>query len=199
MFKILIFILLTPFVFASNVLISDVDDTIKDSQVRDYWEMLKRGRRTGPEMMVPGMRELLYLAKENGHSDKLFYVSKIPSFLDGYHREFLTNNNFPEGVLVSRGFGSSFKLNAIKKIINETQPLKLSLIGDNGEADAEVYNEIRKYAEQRGIIVRSFIRKSYSDNIKSYPKMIYFSKPEEIAPLFLKDLSGSMYSESLNQ
>lgn len=172
--------------FASSLLITDVDDTIKDSRVRDYWEMIKRGPRTGPEMMIPGMRELLYRAVENGHADKLYYVSKIPSFLNDFHYEFLEKNTFPDGVLVTRGFERNFKYKNIKSILEYEKPKNLILIGDNGEADAEIYNKIRKYAEQRNIKVRIFIRRAYSGNQQSYPQIKYFRYASEIAPSFSK-------------
>lgn len=84
-----------------------------------------------------------------GHSQdiKLIYVTGAPSFLQSFGRRFVKNSNFPIADVDGKpGFGQdtkNFKIAKISEIINASSDLTdLVLIGDNGEYDADVYEEI---------------------------------------------------------
>lgn len=172
--------------FAVSIVISDVDDTIKDSRIRNYWEMVLRGPRTGPEMMIPGMRDALYHILEVTNSETVFYVSKMPSVFEAFHEEFLESNKFPAGILITRGLETDFKLNNITEIIEKTNASQVFLIGDNGEADSKIYHQIEKRFRKRGVHVLSFIRKAYADNYKIYEGQYLFNDGCDLVEMFQK-------------
>ena len=181
-----LFVLLLAFseAFAVSIVVSDVDDTIKDSRIRDYWEMILRGPQTGPEMMIPGMRDALYHILEVTNADTVFYVSKMPSVFEAFHEEFLEDNKFPAGILITRGLETDFKLNNISEIIEKTKASQVFLIGDNGEADSKIYHQIENKFRKRGVKVFSFIRKAYQKNYKIYEGQYLFNDGCDLVDLF---------------
>src|SRR5690606_41697015 len=78
------------------------------------------------------------------------------------HHFFLWQNDFPSGKLVlnNKLIDSQHKINSLRKMIEELNPTKMILIGDNGERDAEVYAQIRK--EFPDIAGETYIHTAYS-------------------------------------
>lgn len=139
--------------------ISDIDDTIKDSNVLDKKELLKN-TFLYEFKAINIMNELFWnINHENNSSVAFHYVSSSPIQLYPAIKEFLENNNFPQGSVHLREMtgwdnilfaqSKEHKLNSIEKILKAYPKRKFILVGDSGESDPEIYSQIStKYKEQ---------------------------------------------------
>lgn len=146
--------------------ISDIDDTIKQSQVTDKSELLKN-TFLREFRAVDGMPELYRILAGTGAS--VHYVSSSPWQLYQPLDGFLEKAGFPQGTLHLKHFrlkdssaldllGSQTdtKLKAISPILERFPERRFVLIGDSGEQDPEIYGQIaREHPEQ---VVGIFIR-----------------------------------------
>jgi phosphatidate phosphatase APP1 len=147
--------------------ISDIDDTIKITEVRDRNATLRNTflREFQP---VPGMAELYQrLARE--HGAQFHYISASPWQLYEPLAAFVKTNGFPPGTFElkdfrwkSRKFFSLFanpekyKSGVIEPRLRQFPTRRFILIGDSGERDPEIYASLaRKYPQQ---IERIYIR-----------------------------------------
>lgn len=161
---------------ASKVLlISDIDDTIKVSHVLST--AAKISRATDVTTPFLGMSQLYQLiVNENSSSTKVVYLSNAPDEFGGVpaltlsHQTFLNYNKFPAGELLLRDglFEENHKLKAIRELIDNEHPEILIMIGDNGEKDSEIYEQIKnEYAESK-IKMVTFIHQVYSAENSSF-------------------------------
>lgn len=146
--------------------VSDIDDTIKISNVRDRHELLLNtfAREFVP---VPGMAER-YGQWAQLRSTRFHYVSSGPIQLYTVIARFLADQQFPQGsvhlrestsvsdVLAGHGESRAHKLAAIGRLLADYPERKFLLIGDSGEADPEIYGQLaRAHPEQvAGIRIR---------------------------------------------
>lgn len=146
--------------------ISDVDDTIKDSQVGNRKTLLANTflRKFKP---VAGMSELYRQWADLGIA--FHYVSGSPWQLYLPLAEFIEAEQFPRGSFHLKHFRlkdrsmvsmlqsqETHKLAGIEPILEIYPQRRFILIGDSGEQDPEIYAKVaRKYPEQ---IVAVFIR-----------------------------------------
>lgn len=154
-------LILTAFAVAKTILISDIDDTIKVSNVLDKDSAVANAMSTSGAFL--GMAELYLAMQSDASIEKFFYLSNAPrKLMEKQHSKFLQRNNFPAGELITRTQDSSanHKANAIRKIIAQDKPSTLILIGDNGERDTETYARIR--AEYPDLTIKTFIHLAYS-------------------------------------
>lgn len=150
---------------AANLVISDIDDTIKVSHVLSKVDSAFNANKWENQFL--GMASLYRALAINRPDDKFFYVSNAPEFLMGNnHRLFLEYHSFPPGQILLRQslFDGSFKLNALRKLIKQWAPKEVILIGDNGEEDAKIYDQIRK--EHPGPQFLIYIHQPYSTKNK---------------------------------
>lgn len=159
------FILITVLSFAQaqakTILISDIDDTIKNSHVLDKSDSFFNADKF--ENAVLGMSELYKAAKDTDTDLKLFYVTNAPkSLMAESHKAFLSLNKFPRGALRLRDsiFQSDFKITEIRKILKDEKPEFVILIGDNGEKDVYFYEQIAR--EHPSIQFVTYIRQAYA-------------------------------------
>jgi hypothetical protein len=146
--------------------ISDVDDTIKISEVKNRRALLANTflRDYQP---VAGMPEL-YRQWEK-HDVRFHYVSASPWQLYGPISDFLKAQEFPHGSLHMKLFRLTdrsalnllaaqhkYKPEVIAKIIADFPRRRFILVGDNGEQDPEIYGELAR--EHKGQIVQILIR-----------------------------------------
>ena len=174
-----------PRVFESRVLllapagisvISDIDDTMKVTEVRDREAML-RNTFLRPFKVVPGMAEVYRgWARESGAT--FHYVSASPWQLYEPLTAFFTEEGFPAGTmhmklfrLKDRSFFNLFgsprehKLTVIEPMLLAFPQRRFILVGDSGEKDPEAYGELaRKFPQQ---IVRIFIRDVTGETVGS--------------------------------
>lgn len=146
-------------------LVSDIDDTIKDSRVRERRELLLN-TFVREFAAVPGMAAR-YRALDS-ESTRFHYVSGSPLQLLPLLDEFLQAQQFPGGSVHLRAATSianvipgadatrSHKLAAIGALLADFPQRRFLLVGDSGEADPEIYAEIARTHPTRiaGIRIR---------------------------------------------
>jgi phosphatidate phosphatase APP1 len=146
--------------------ISDIDDTIKVSEVRNR-EALLLNTFCRPFKAVEGMAELYRTWHTNGA--QFHYLSASPWQLYLPLAEFIGKAGFPGGtfhmkdfrvkdstVLALPGDPEVFKLNLIRPLFEQFPQRQFLLVGDSGEKDPEIYGQIaREFPRQvRGIFIR---------------------------------------------
>jgi hypothetical protein len=146
--------------------ISDIDDTLRHSQVQDRRELLLN-TFARPFAAIPGMaarfRALAAIPGTHFH-----YVSASPLQLYPALEAFLVEAGFPEGSLhlrettswrslLSAGSGSrGHKRAAISRLLRDSPDRRFLLVGDSGEQDPEIYAEVARAHPGRivGIAIR---------------------------------------------
>ena len=145
--------------------ISDIDDTIKISDVLNKRELICRTFFREFEA-VPGLAKIYAEHARAGVS--FHYVSGSPWQLYPELSKFLKHTGFPDGSFHLRelrlksivDFATAdplaYKVDTISDLLNRLPRREFVLIGDSGEKDPEVYAEIaRKYRRQvRAILIR---------------------------------------------
>ena len=141
-------------------LISDIDDTILISEVLSKRRLLKNTFLKNPaqRQAVPGMAKLYAkLANSNPkpQAAPLFYLSGSPRQLYAPLMQFLGQNHFPRGVLLTKRISmdkaseawlaqTAYKTKKIQEIFEYLPHVRFILVGDDGEKDPEIYEEIQK-------------------------------------------------------
>jgi len=181
--------------------VSDIDDTIKVSQVRDKSELFNHTFRL-PFQSVPGMSQLYQAWVTSSTIVSFHYVSASPWQLFEPLSEFMSSEQFPLGSFHLRLFrwkdsslfeffqaSQPHKIDTINSLIACCQDRHLVLVGDSGEQDPEIYAQIaRKYPQQ---IIRILIRDvtgegadspRYQEVFKELPTSLWhiFSDPKTI-------------------
>ena len=137
--------------------ISDIDDTVLDSSITDWktaaqLTFLHNARTRKPLVGAA----LLYQALQQGIDGRgrvpLFYVSSSPWNLYDLLEDFMALNGLPPGPMRLRDFGldagmfiksagHAHKLDRARELIERFPRLRWVLLGDSGQADAELYAE----------------------------------------------------------
>jgi len=146
--------------------ISDVDDTIKITEVRDRQAMLAN-TFLRPLRPVPGMAALYRQWADRGMV--FHYVSASPWQLYAPLAEFLAAERFPAGsfhlklfrlkdstALNLLGPQTKYKTEVIERILAEFPGRRFIFVGDSGEQDPETYASIAR--KHPGQIEHIFIR-----------------------------------------
>ncbi|MCL2155640.1 MAG: App1 family protein [Leptospirales bacterium] len=134
-------------------IISDIDDTIKISNVLNRDELMNN-TFTKKFEPVSGMSELYRIFEKKGCV--FHYVSGSPWHLYPSINSFIIDEQFPFGSVNLKYFRVkdmslmefisadqlTYKLNIIKTIMDRFPERQFILIGDSGEKDPEVYSEI---------------------------------------------------------
>jgi hypothetical protein len=147
--------------------ISDIDDTLKITQVRDRHATMRNTflREFQP---VPGMAEFYQTLARSNHA-AFHYVSASPWQLYEPLAEFVHTNGFPAGTFALKQFRwqdknffslflspEKYKPRVIEPWLQQFPARRFILIGDSGERDPEIYAALaRKYPRQ---IARIYIR-----------------------------------------
>jgi len=134
------------------IVVSDVDDTIKDTGVTVGKTHILNLPRLAldpirPWKPVPGMPQLYHqLRKELGA--KFYYVSKGPAFSRGRLQDAIDRYHFPEGeIRLNAHFPATppdYKFRVISPIVCASPGRQFILIGDSGEQDPESYGELAR-------------------------------------------------------
>lgn len=149
--------------------ISDIDDTVKVSHVRDK-ARLARATFLEPFVPVPGMAEAYRAWRAQGAA--FHYVSSSPWQLCDELSSFLAQEGFPQGTMHLKRFrwkeggdagianllapGTKTKPKQIEPLLRRFPGRRFVLVGDSGEVDPEVYGELaRAYPGQ---VLHIFIR-----------------------------------------
>jgi len=155
--------------------ISDLDDTIKISEVLDK-QALMRNTFCRPFKPVPGMADV-YREWAASSGAAFHYVTASPWQLYLPLSEFTRSNGFPAGTFHMKEFrvkdGSMlnivtsqerYKPGIIEPLMRQYPKRHFVLVGDSGEQDPEIYGAIaRKYPAQiRRILIRDVTGESRS-------------------------------------
>lgn len=185
--------------------VTDIDDTIKDSNVLDKQELLKNAFLREFKA-VPGMADT-YWPKWSNHAAPIqfHYVSGSPWQLYDPLHTFAWEQKFPQGSWHLRHCriqdGSiadllqppqEYKIAAIDEILRKYPRRNFILVGDTGEKDPEAYGELaRRYPNQvRLIALRNVTNESLQgarlqaalDKIAG-EKVAIFRQPNELPTL----------------
>ena len=185
--------------------ISDIDDTIKVSDVLNR-DALVRRTFLQPFEPVSGMADVY--RQWATHGVQFHYVSASPWQLHLPLVEFLRTNGFVSGSwhmkpwrLKDRTFRSLFenpeiyKAETIAPLLRAFPQRRFVLVGDSGERDPEAYAKLaREFPQQvAGIFIRDVTGQGadagrYRTNFAGLPDSLWriFKEPAEIAPLLPK-------------
>jgi len=150
-------------------IISDIDDTVRDTNVLNRHEMLMN-TFVRPLKAVPGMASL-YQNAAAVPAVRIHYVSNAPYALYPLLQQFLQGAQFPEGSMHLRAVSiknslwhtvlrlehaNTHKTEVIESLLQDFPERSFVLIGDTGEQDPEIYGAIaRAYPEKvRMILLR---------------------------------------------
>jgi len=156
--------------------ISDIDDTIKVSQVTDK-QALMRNTFLNAAQAVPGMAQVYQQWQQRGVS--FHYLSASPWPLYTVLQNFLQHHGFPEGSIQLRDFrfkdrslmalfksSRQYKQAHIEQILLDFPGRTFILVGDSGEVDPEIYADIAlRYPHQ--------IQQIYIRNVTHQPLLYY--------------------------
>lgn len=155
-------------VSARTLIISDIDDTIKNTEVLHPKEAAKKAFKTNLPFL--GMSELYQQIIDhelkNYFEVEMVYLSNAPIKIFGKtHRKFLMENHFPKGEVFLRNklSNKNHKITSIETLLRKYRPKKVILIGDNGEHDAEIYQMAKELYFEKYQVETSlaFIRHAY--------------------------------------
>ena len=147
--------------------VSDIDDTIKESSVLDRKALL-RNTFLEPFKAVPGMADWYREMAVKGVGVFFHYLSASPLELFPALSEFLSEQGFPEGVLhlrestawrdlyANQEDNKAHKLGVLDRLAAAFPQRKFILVGDSGESDPEIYGRFAR--EHPGRIVAIHIR-----------------------------------------
>lgn len=151
--------MLIPCKQAKFGVISDIDDTILHTGVVSSlkWKviintMFKRATKRAQLEGASDFYTKLHQGKTGNEANPIFYVSHSPWNLYRYLELFLKTNNFPKGPVLLRSM-ASFKMRKksdekpqkqkeISNLLKSYPELPFILIGDSGEKDGDIYQEI---------------------------------------------------------
>lgn len=174
--------------FSQTLLVSDIDDTIKLANIHDLTSaaFYAFDQKSG----FLGMSEVYNFIKRDTPDLKIAYLTRAPDWLMAKtHKKFLRHEQFPRGHYIPRTKHSSdeHKLKSLRKLIQTYHPQKVILVGDNGEADVDVYTTIAKEYASVGIQFYQYIRIVYSKGAKTaqgrslYEGQVGFVSPLELS------------------
>lgn len=153
--------------------ISDIDDTVKISEVHDKTALLKN-TFSRPFMPVPDMAEFYQQLATKESSVTFHYVSASPWQLYPFLTEFLDTYNFPPGSFHLRFFrwkdenlftlfksSKPHKIETIESLLQCCPQRRFILVGDSGEQDAEIYAQFARQHPERiiHIYIHEVLRK----------------------------------------
>ncbi len=142
-------------------IISDIDDTVVETSATNVLKMsrtvfLHNARTRLPFAGVSAFYRSLQLGRNGKRNNPFFYVSSSPWNMYDLLKEFLDLNNIPEGPLLLRDFGlqnnkffssgrhMGHKFKEIENILLTYPTLNFVLIGDSGQEDPKIYQEVVK-------------------------------------------------------
>ena len=147
--------ILTPAATAAYGVISDMDDTVLQSEVTSFLRaarmvLLENARTRLPFAGVAAFYRALEEGPAGGPKNPIFYVSSSPWNLYDVIAGFLEAEGIPAGPLLLRDWdlGPSLFRNAghktrlIREILETFSALPFILIGDSAQEDPEIYAEI---------------------------------------------------------
>jgi hypothetical protein len=158
----------SPVFFLTNqvkwVVISDIDDTIKSSNVaettsvRSILASLFKGHYYRYEA-IEGMADLYKRLAAKGAM--IVYLTSTPYQLTPFLLKFLRDCQFPEGPVFPRWLGYNrfgHKIRTLRRLLNHVSGQRCALIGDSGEQDLQIYRRLCESSQFGSHVERILIR-----------------------------------------
>lgn len=139
--------------------ISDIDDTVIKSNVRNRLQLLATTFLTNEHTRLPfeGVAEF-YRALRDGRggneNNPIFYISSSPWNFYALLNAVFAKRDIPPGPIFLKDFGThtpfsasdhqAHKLENIRRVLNMYPDLPFILLGDDGEQDPEIYRQVVK-------------------------------------------------------
>lgn len=149
---------LVPPVSCEYGVISDIDDTVVESNATNFWKLMKLTLMRNAYTRVPfeGVAALYraFRAGAGGNAENpVFYVSSSAWNVYDLLLRFMEVHGLPKGPLFLRDLGierdyffksshGQHKRAAIERILEAYPQLPFILIGDSGQKDAEIYRDV---------------------------------------------------------
>ncbi len=164
----MIFLIANFSIQAKTLVISDIDDTLKRTNVLGYFTggISATNPFIGlPELFndflcneEPTQEAADYCRKFRGHNHSakrsLIYVTAASGRLQLFGREFISRSNFPQVTVVGKDSGEDtleYKTRTVKEIIQGGEYDEIILIGDNGQHDARAYKAVADFFPNKKI------------------------------------------------
>lgn len=151
---------LVPSAEAKFGVISDIDDTIVESNVANKLKMLVTVVLNNARTRKPFKGVAAFYRALHAGVNPVFYVSKSPWNLYVPLVEYLEVQRLPLGPLMLRDFGfgmqKDHKASAIAEIFETYPDMRFVLIGDSAEADPEIYAAMERRFPGR--VLATYIR-----------------------------------------
>lgn len=185
------------------IVVSDIDDTIKITQVRDRKATL-RNTFLEPFQPVPGMADV-YRGWTEKSGTQFCYVSASPWQLYSPLADFIRSNGFPAGVFYLKSFRwkdesffnlfegpERYKPTVIEPLMKQFPNSRFVFVGDSGERDPEIYGKLARDHPQQvtQILIRDVTDENreanrYQTAFHDLPPTLWkvFREPSEIAEL----------------
>jgi len=169
----------------ARLVISDLDDTLSVTHVLSKRKLAEavflQDGETQPA--VPGMAALLRCLSSGPVPAGVAVVTGTPIQLAHRAQVFFARNDFPFAALYPRALGadtlSGYKQPVIRQLL-QSRPHRAVCLGDSGEQDPEVYEQMRR--EFPGRISRIYIRNVGRDeNPERFRDMLLFTDPAQAA------------------
>jgi len=194
-----------PSKLTKKIIISDIDDTVLQSKATNFTMMALRtlfftisNRKTFPDAAKAYNK--LKVGPNNDEQNLFFYVSSSTWNIYPLLKDFLKINKFPEGVILLQDVAGEknknhknshgHKIDRISEVAEMYDDLKLTLIGDAGQQDPEVYLQIaeRDPSKIDMILIRNRWWSKATDNSKDFldraqalgVEMRYFDALDEV-------------------
>lgn len=167
-------------VTAKTLIISDIDDTIKMTGVLNSKHIVAFNG-VFMKRAFAGMSKLYqHLDRDND----IYYVSGSPKLIECRVENFLEENHFPQihNLILRESLSVDtykYKVEGIRKVIDQLKPEKVILIGDDTQHDPEVYRDIDK--EYPGLVQAIYIRVVKEAELPALPQMKSIFTSVEIA------------------
>lgn len=153
-------------------IISDIDDTVLISHTTRLLKVIRLSLAENATTRLPfhgvsAFYQALHKGKEGDSHNPIFYVSSSPWNLYDVLADFFEINHIPKGPIMLRDIGisetkfikekhSEHKPVKIRHILNTYPELPFILVGDSGQHDPEIYQQIIQ--EFPGRILVAYIR-----------------------------------------
>lgn len=192
--------------------VSDIDDTIKVSDVTNKLQALKRllSKNSKTAEMIPGTATLYQILEQHDHQadGDFHYLSGSPLNMASSIYDFLDSNGFPKGSVDLKKWGfdkgddnpiqqQDYKQNKLRTLFKTYPQRVFILFGDSGEKDPEIYRQIA--SEFPGRVKGIFINHVTDDPpTATRYQGIYLTQNTAEAASFLQS-AGLISVEELNQ
>ena len=163
---------LIPCEKARLAVISDIDDTVihtgaTSTLQKSLVTLLQNAHSRVPFEGASAFDQALQKGTTGGEQNPVFYLSSSPWNLYDLLKQFLDIHQFPQGPLMLRDLGLEethifksshlkHKLGHVHKLLGSYPSLPFILIGDSGQKDAEIYQEVAQAYPDR--ILAIYIR-----------------------------------------